>query len=367
MNTARRYDIDWLRVISIVAVYFHHLGMPFNGDNFHIMNNESSKLLDDIMVYFEQFRLPLLFLVSGTGTVFAFSKRNWLQFLKERSYRLIIPLIFGILFIVPPQTFYEKKDTYNSFFQVYQNLDFSENHLWFIGNLFIISVVVIPFILLIKSGKISFIIRFIEKITAKKYGLFLIVVFLVLIKIITKKINPSDSKDITNISSTAFYGFYFLAGIIIASSKEIWKNLKKYRKTNFFILIFSSLLFYTYYYLPNRFLTPYLSTENLWDIWYLVCCLVSWSAIITLLGFAQIWFTKKSKILTKSNEAIYPFYILHQTVLIVFGFYIIKLNINIPFKILLLFVASFPIILLIYRYLIYPYKIPRMLFGMKRK
>ena len=59
-TTKRRYDLDWLRVIAILAVYFHHLGMPFNGDDFHIMNSESSKLLDDIMVYFEQFRLPLL-------------------------------------------------------------------------------------------------------------------------------------------------------------------------------------------------------------------------------------------------------------------------------------------------------------------
>ena len=78
----RRHDLDWLRVIAILAVYFHHLGMPFNGDDFHIMNADSSKLLHDIMVYFEQFRLPLLFLISGTGTVLAFSKRNWKHFLK---------------------------------------------------------------------------------------------------------------------------------------------------------------------------------------------------------------------------------------------------------------------------------------------
>ena len=72
----RRYDLDWLRVIAILAVYLHHIGMPFNGDGFHIVNTEVSKVLDDIMVFFEQFRLPLLFLISGTGTMFAFSKRT---------------------------------------------------------------------------------------------------------------------------------------------------------------------------------------------------------------------------------------------------------------------------------------------------
>lgn len=367
MNTERRYDIDWLRVIAILAVYFHHIGMPFNGDDFHIMNTESSKLLDDIMVYFEQFRLPLLFLVSGTGTVFAFSKRSWFQFLKERNYRLIIPLLFGILFIVPPQTFYEHFNNYNSYFDVYKSLDFEVNHLWFIGNLFIISVAVIPFIIFLRSKKSFSFIRFFEKIASKKYGLILIVVLLIIVKIITKKINPSDSKSITNISSTAFYGFFFLAGIIIASSKEIWIHLKKYRKINFIFLILSSALFYIYYFLPSKFLTPYFSIETRWNIWYIVCCLVSWFSVITLLGYAQVWLNKKSNILKKCNEAIYPFYILHQTIIIIFGFYIIQLNINIPLKITLLIVTTFPVIIIIYRFLIYPFKILRLLFGMKKK
>ena len=367
LSLERRYDIDWLRVIAILAVYFHHIGMPFNGDDFHIMNAESSKLLDDVMVYFEQFRLPLLFLVSGTGTVFAFSKRNWFQFFKERNYRLIIPLIFGILFIVPPQTFYENYSNYSSYFDVYKSLDFEVNHLWFIGNLFIISVAVIPFIIFLRSKKSASFIRFVEKITAKKYGLFFIVVLLIMIKIITKKINPSDSKAITNISSTAFYGFFFIAGIIIASSTKIWTHLKNYRKVNFIFLIISSVLLYVYYFLPSKFLTPYFSIATRWDIWYVVCCLVSWSSVITLLGYGQVWLNKKSLLLKKCNEAIYPFYVLHQTVIVVFGFYIINLDLNIALKIMLLFLTSFPVIILIYMFLIYPFKIPRMLFGMKNK
>lgn len=367
MNLERRYDIDWLRVITIVAVYFHHIGMPFNGDEFHIMNTESSKLLDDIMVYFEQFRLPLLFLVSGTGTIFAFSKRSWFQFLKERSYRLLVPLIFGILFIVPPQTFYEHYSDYNSYLQVYKNLDFEVNHLWFISDLFIISIAVIPFILFLRSEKSNSFIRFIEKITSKKYGMFLMVILLIILKIITKKINPSDSNEITNISSTTFYGFYFLAGIIIASTKETWTHLRSYRKINFTFLIISSILFYIYYFLPNKLLTPYFSIETRWNIWYMVCCLVSWSSVLTILGYGQVWLNKKSNILKKCNEAIYPFYVLHQTIIIIFGFYIIDLNLNIPLKILLLLVTTFPIIILIYRFIIYPYKIPRILFGMKKR
>ncbi|MEP0266335.1 acyltransferase family protein [Dokdonia sp.] len=363
----RRYDLDWLRVIAILAVYLHHIGMPFNGDKFHIMNSESSKVLDDIMVFFEQFRLPLLFLISGTGTMFAFSKRSWFQFLKERSTRLVIPLIFGVLFIVPPQTYYEFIDNYNSYIDVYKNGAFETNHLWFIVNLFVLSIVLIPLILLLKSSKSNALIALLDTITSKKYGILLWVVPLIIITIFLKKIYPSDSKDITNLSSTFYYSYFFISGMLFTVSKNSWNHLRLHRKFNFIAFVISTILFYTYYFLPGDYISPYLSISSRWSIWYLVCALVSWTLVTTLLGYGQTWFNKKSTLLKKCNEAIYPFYILHQTIIIILGYYIIQLDIGILSKIGLLVVTSFPLIVIIYRVLIYPFKIPRILFGMKKK
>jgi glucan biosynthesis protein C len=364
----RRYDLDWLRVIAILAVYLHHIGMPFNGDEFHIVNTESSKVLDDIMVFFEQFRLPLLFLISGTGTMFAFSKRTWFQFLKERSTRLIIPLIFGMLFIVPPQTYFEHIQNFNSYWDVYRSGAFFEvNHLWFIENLFILSAMLIPLILFLKSSKAHRLIHLIDLITSKKYGIFLWAIPLVLITIVLKKIDPSDSKDITNLSSTFFYGFFFVAGMLFTASNNSWNHLKSFRKFNFIAFMISFILFYGYYLIPNQSISPYLSISTRWSIWYLVCGLVSWTLVTTLLGYGQVWFNKKSTLLKKCNEAIYPFYILHQTIIIIAGYYVIQLDLSILLKIVLLVVASFPLIIIIYSVLIYPFKIPRLLFGMKKK
>ncbi|MFI8604212.1 acyltransferase [Cellulophaga baltica] len=362
----RRYDLDWFRVIAILAVYLHHIGMPFNGDTFHIMNADSSKLLDDIMVFFEQFRLPLLFLISGTGTIYASSKRTWLQFLKERSTRLIIPLIFGVLFIVPPQTYYEHIATYSSYLDVYKSGAFETNHLWFIENLFVYSVVLIPLILFLKSSKSHSIIRFLDTISAKKYGILLWVLPLLIITILLKKVYPSDSKAITNLSSTFYYGYFLVAGMLFATSNMSWTHLKAYRKFNARAFILSTVIFYGYYLLPNTYIAPYLSINARWNVWYLVCGLVSWTLITTVLGYGQIWFYKKSRFLQKCNEAIYPFYILHQTIIVILGYYIIQLELPIVAKIAILLITSFPVIILIYRLLIYPFKIPRLLFGMKR-
>ncbi len=364
----RRYDLDWLRVIAIFAVYLHHIGMPFNGDDFHIMNTQSSKLLDDIMVFFEQFRLPLLFLISGTGTMFAFSKRTWLFFLKERSTRLIVPLIFGILFIIPPQTYFEHINDFYSYWNVYINGSFFEiNHLWFIKNLFILSVLLIPLILFLKSSKADQLIKLLDSITSKKYGILLWAIPLVVITILLKKIYPSDSKDITNLSSTFYYGYFFVSGMLFTSSNNIWNHLKSYRKFNFIAFVISFIVFYGYYLLPNEYLSPHFSIPSRWNIWYLVCGLVSWTIVTTVLGYGQVWLSKKSTLLKKCNEAIYPFYILHQTVIIVLGYYIIKLDLGIASKIGVLLITSFPLIIIIYSVFIYPFKIPRILFGMKKK
>jgi len=341
--------------------------MPFNGDSYHIMNADSSKFLDDVMVFFEQFRLPLLFLISGTGTMFACRKRSWLQFIKERSYRLLIPLIFGILVIVPPQSYYEFIDQYQSYCEVYQGFNWSANHLWFIENLFIMSLVLIPLILFLKTEASEKLITYLDRIALRRMGIFLWVLPLLIPFVILKNIDPSDSKDITNVSVTFYYTYFFVSGMLFTRSQRIWYYLKKHRSVNCKLFVCSAIIFYGYYYIPNDFIAPYLSTQMRWNLWYTVCCLVSWTLVTTLLGYGQIWFTKSSVLLSKSNEAIYPFYILHQTIIVVIGYYLIQYDLPIGVKILLLLVTTFPIIVLVYRFLVYPFTVTRVLFGMKKK
>lgn len=365
--TTRRYDLDWLRVIAIVAVYAHHLGMPFNGDDFHVMNAESSRLLDDIMVYFEQFRLPLLFLISGTGTVLAFSKRSWKDFLKERSSRLLLPLIFGVMVIVPPQTYYQYIDEYSSYTQVYSSGRFEVNHLWFIENLYVMSVVLIPLILFLRSSRSKGLVRHLEKLASHKTGLLMAGLPLIGFTILLKRYYPSSSAALSNLSQTFYFGYFFISGMVLAQSQVFWEQLKNLRRLHLMAFGISSVLFYVYYLLPNEVIAPYLSITVRWDLWFGLCCLLGWTFVITLLGYGQVYLNKPSKSLKKLNEAIYPFYILHQTVIVVFAYYIVQMDANIPAKMALLLISSFIAITLLYRLLVYPFALMRLLFGMKKK
>ncbi len=104
----RRYDLDWLRVIAFALLIFYHVGMFFVPWSWHIKNNETSEWLTLPMWFLNQWRLPLLFVISGMGTYFSLQKRTGGQFMRERVIRLLIPFVFGMLFIIPPQVYIER-------------------------------------------------------------------------------------------------------------------------------------------------------------------------------------------------------------------------------------------------------------------
>jgi len=121
MKVQRYSELDWLRVILILAVFLHHVFMPFNGDKWHVMNTQSSKLLDDIMVYFEQLRLPTLFFIAGAGSLLLLKKTKARTFIISKFHRLFIPLIVGMMLIVPPQNYYENVNEYTGIIDAYKH------------------------------------------------------------------------------------------------------------------------------------------------------------------------------------------------------------------------------------------------------
>jgi glucan biosynthesis protein C len=366
-NTVRLSELDWLRVILIFAVFLHHVCMPFNGDNWHIMNNDSSKVLDDIMVYFEQFRLPILFFISGAGSVILLSKVTVVKFIKDKFLRLFIPLLIGSLLVIPPQIYMENIVEMQSYWREYPALalKFETNHLWFIEYLFVFFLLAIPLNKLFSSSLGTSIINFVQKLSKHKIGLYLLVILLIIIKVYFSLTFPSDDKKIENLSSSAFYFFFFIAGMLFVRSKVIWQAIYDQRFYNLMLLVFSTVLFYSYYYSPD--LSEYLSLDMRWSIWWLVCCLVAWSAFLTILGYAQLYFTKTPKWLSLSNELIYPFYIFHQTVIVVIGYYVITWQAPISLKVISLFALSFLVTSVICWFIIKPSNSLRFLFGLKPK
>jgi len=361
----RHSELDWLRVILILAVFLHHVFMPFNGDEWHIMNAESSKLLDDIMVYFEQIRLPALFFIAGAGSLLLLNKMGAKGFIHNKFNRLFLPLLVGVFLVVPPQNYFENPAGYSSVLQVYaaSNLNYQVNHLWFIEYLIVFMVLAVVVHLAIPLFSSTRLAAWVERLALSRHGLFL----LVLVPLIGRSgsVFISDFYGVADFSKPVFYLLFFLAGMLFIAHDGLWRAIRTHRSTNLKWLVGCTLLFYAYYFSPD--LSPYLSLTTRWQIWWLVCTLVSWAALLTIFGYARVWLTSSPGWLVSTNELIYPFYIFHQTVIVAIAFYIVQLDLSLSIKSLTLLLSSLSLTALICYFLIRPFNLMRYLFGLKIK
>ena len=114
-------------------------------------------------------------------------------------------------------------------------------------------------------------------------------------------------------------------------------------------------------------MSGYVSLELRWQMWWLVCTLVSWSGLLVLVGYASEYCKQTPKWLISANELIYPFYIFHQTIIVVLAFYIVQWDEGTAFKSLILLFASLMVCGFLCYFVIKPFDIIRYLFGLKSK
>ena len=112
-NSQRRYDIDALRVLATLLLIIFHTGMVFTAfDGWHVQNLERSQAIGNLLAFIHQWHMPLFFLLAGASTYFALSVRSPRQYAGERFKRLLLPLLVGILVVIPPQVYFERLATW---------------------------------------------------------------------------------------------------------------------------------------------------------------------------------------------------------------------------------------------------------------
>jgi fucose 4-O-acetylase-like acetyltransferase len=123
LNSDRQYYIDWLRIILILSVYLFHVGMIFNTWGWHVKNDVLyGGVLRQVMIFLHNWRMPLLFMISGEGTWYALKNITPGRYLLERSKRLLVPLAAGIFLLVPVQVYIERVSDYPSLLAYYPHM-----------------------------------------------------------------------------------------------------------------------------------------------------------------------------------------------------------------------------------------------------
>lgn len=370
-NTIRRYDLDWLRVLVFGLLIFYHVGMFFVPWGWHIKNNVIYEWLRWPMLFLNQWRLPILFVISGMGTYYALGKRSTGKFILERYLRLGIPLAVGMLLIVPPQVYFERLangEFLGSYFEYYTSVAFdgvypegnvSWHHLWFLPYLVLFSLVLSPLLVYLRKHQTKFVFWLKQKITSS-YGLYLFIAPLYLLEVFVEPffdVNHALVGDWFNISFSMFLFFYGF--LLICCGDTFWESLKKIKKKALVvgILAFTGQVLIWLFLedgLVVHITEAFLKVTNIW----------SW--ILVLFGYAAKYLNRPSIGLSYANRAVYPFYILHQTITVALAYYLMDLNQSFIVKSTILVVGTFGLSWAFYHFLIRPFPCIRPLFGVKK-
>lgn len=377
METKRRHDLDWLRVIAIFLLMFYHTGMIFVANwGWHIKDETTSHLFTEWMFFMNRWRMVLLFFISGAGSWYALGLRTGGGYLKERSRRLLLPLIFGMLVIVPPQIYMERLwrgIEYAHYFEFYTSVfnfiaypagSFSWHHLWFIAYLFLYSIIALPVFLYLRSGKGRRIIGRISGVVGRS-AIYLPVVFITAGYMIILNYQVPTERNLVDDWARFFYYFcYFILGFVSQSHPNFWTWIEQKRRLSLKIA-FITLLIVNY----HRWNDIDLGDEVLWinAVSLFTTMLLSYSWVLAILGYAKKYINRPANWLAWANEAIYPFYILHQTVIVIIGFYFIQdfITDSIWAKFWLINLITLFLCLGIYELFIRPHAFIRPLFGLK--
>jgi hypothetical protein len=341
--------------------------MVFNGWDWHIKSNEQYQFLNPIMSFLHTWRMPLLFMISGAGTWFALGFRTRRQYLMERIKRLLIPLAAGILFLVPVQVYIEKSADYNSLLDFYPHMfdgiypegNFSWHHLWFIAYLFFISMVISPFLDYFRSQKFYTFSKKQAKFISIPFGLNIFLGPLIFVQLLLRPYFPHSFQNLVgDWASIANYLLFFIYGIFLLSDS---KNADIMKKQKFLFLL--QTLFFTMLFFVVPGLIEDNGKRNL--VWHILSTILGWSCSITIIGFARQYLNFNNKFRGKANEGIYPFYLIHQPMIIIAAALVLNLNLPVDIKAWLIAIFSLGGILIIYIFLIKPFNIARIMAGMK--
>ncbi|MFZ5945812.1 MAG: acyltransferase family protein [Bacillota bacterium] len=363
----RRYDIDWLRNFIIILLIPFHTARIFDyWEPNYVKSVELSWGLSWFIALIGYWFMPLMFWLAGSASWYALESRTGYDYFKERINRLFVPLVFGLLFIVPPQGYLSKisnpsyDQNYLEFLSAYF-FDFSDlsgyfgtftpAHLWFILYLLIFSLGGLPLLLKLKkeSGR-----RVVARMS-QYLSIPWIYVMVFIILTVTEAFPAPGGKN------PFFFFFLFFAGYFTSADKcfEVVINKLKFKA-----LLFLFINFPVYLFLALKWAgLPDFAPESI--LLAFIRNLAIWLTIIVLLGYGKRFLTFGNNWLNYMNRAAFPVYILHQTVLLIIGFLILPFDISIGFKFLLITLLSFISCFGIYELLIRRNSVASWLFGVK--
>jgi peptidoglycan/LPS O-acetylase OafA/YrhL len=322
----RRPDLDWLRVVAILLLHLFHTGMMFNSWDWHLKSPVALTVLEPPMEFLHHVRMPLLMVISGVGTAFALRRRSVAAFGWDRTKRLLWPLVFGMFVVVPPQIFIERLhrgtvdggylDFYPSVldFVPYPHGSFSWHHLWFIAYLFIYCVLALPLFVALDTPRGRELLARADAWLSRGWNVGLLVLPLWAGQYLLRRY-PETHALIDDPRTLLYYGQLFVIGHLLGRCPGVWAHLVARRRA---LLGLTALLFAI---MVPSFEFPHVLESLGRDA-------LVWGVLLTAFAFARAHVTERRPWVVHAQELTYPFYILHQTVILLVGWALLPLKVG---------------------------------------
>ena len=378
MNT-RRHDIDFLRVFAFSLLILYHVAMFYVYDwGWHVKSAYQAEWLQLPMIFVNQWRMSLLFVISGLAISFIWGRYSPGRLALRRIWRLLLPLIFGMAFVVAPQPYYEALTKgiiepgfidFMSRYLTFQDfpgdawggeeiITWTWNHLWYLPYVLFYTLVLIPVAVFLDGPG-----KGIRSAFQNLRGPWIVLVPIVPLMLYGNFIFP-HFPDMTHALmddwySHAMYGTFFLLGYLVGRDEGFWAELARMRKA---LLVLGVLSFVTLL-AVREFVAGdpgfLLEQARAFTIY-----LNRWTWILVVLAWGHHLVRGPSRALTYATSAIFPWYILHQTITVVAGYELSRFALGPVVEPLLVLGVTIGGCLFLYEYVIRRVPLLRPLFGL---
>ncbi len=417
-------ELDAMGMLVVVGLMFFHTAMIFYPGDFFIKNAppswEISQLVALTFVSFSGlWGMPLMFLIAGIAIWFSLRKRTAAEFVRERVRRILVPFVVGLLVIVPPQVYYAAlqrdptySETYLQFLPQFFNVRFDLGsamfikgappgelfhlaHLWFLIYLFVFTLLLLPLFLYLRKpagqcpepggGR-----RLIERwatFCARPWAIYLMALPVAVIE-------PALGTGLTGGWSGYVYIPFLAYGFLFAADARFEQAARRHRKSALLLGIVAFLV-----YLGGFYVLSEVGDVDPWTDYGLGSLLLrffkgvtGWFWIVAIMGLASGARREqpanpggdanvpppeppspprkpslRERVVEYAGEAQLPFYVLHQTPIVVIGFYVVQWEVSTMVKYIVITLSSLVVTLLLYDIGVRRARLTRFLFGMRSK
>jgi peptidoglycan/LPS O-acetylase OafA/YrhL len=360
----------------MLTIFLFHCARFFNDDDWHVKNDELSFGMSVFTDVVEQWIMPLFFVISAISAYYALGRRDAGQYVRERFKRLVVPLLFGIFIIIAPlQVWIEwvsHGDFTGSFLAFYfphyfqgfygfgGKFAWMGLHLWYLEMLFVYSLITLPLFLRLRGDRMRGPVSRLAALCSKPGAIFLLAIPIAIMELLVNLQPQGIGRQDFGGWSFLTHFVFFILGYLVACDPQFKRTIERHRVAALVLGVAATLLG-AYLDLTGR------RGPSLYVFWNTLIGFNSWFWLVAILGFASRHLDFTNRVLKYCNEAVLPFYIMHQTVIVGIGFLIAHWSLGVTPKYLILSVSSFVVIVTVYHLAIKRITALRFLFGMRLK